>query len=88
MFTKGDTGCHADGTFGHSHIRTALAGLIGGYTCNKSNEAYDSLSKPMPDDAWDEDEALEILQSHTEPGLIWLMDSGDLMLMDESEVPK
>ena len=57
-FTKHDTGCYADGAFGHEHVRERLRDLVWYWA---DNDLRESLGGPMPDDAWDEDEALEIL---------------------------
>ena len=80
IFTKHDRGCHGDGTHGHQYVRERLGDLL----CEASREIDDtlleSLCKPMPDDAWDEDAALKVLQGVTDPGLLWELDEGDLVL--------
>ena len=39
----------------------------------------------MPDDCWDEEEALEILTDHCCPGVRFELDGGDLMLAATEE---
>jgi hypothetical protein len=92
-----DAGCYADGAFGHQHCRETLASLVQGIA-ERSNrwgakswgvsigELVDSLRGDMPDDAWDEDTALEILNEVTE-GAFWQFVDGDLCLIadDKSE---
>ena len=89
-FTTADIGCHADGTFGIKHLREVLEDLLDGLALSGfpvDPEVAQSLLGPMPDDAWDELEAIEILQDATEPGcgLYWTMDSGDLLLVQEED---
>ncbi len=75
-----DLGCYADGALGHDHIRSQLALLV------QEVDGFDpdlaeSLRGEMPDDAWDEDEALNLLNSHTAEGLVWTFEGGDLLLL-------
>lgn len=88
-FTRNDIGCHADGTFGHRRIRTRLAELvdaIDGGMCNpESQELMESLGGEMPDDCWDEDRAIELLDEATAEGLEWRLDAGDLLLCELEE---
>ena len=86
-YNRMDLGCHGDGTFGHDHIRYRLAELVDAVDGFIGNEAamelIASLQGEMPDDAWDEDEALELLNSVTEDGAQWILDGGDLLLVEE-----
>jgi hypothetical protein len=84
-----DTGCYADGALGHDHCRKVLAGLVehlvgdyaNGHSHGELEFLADSLRGPMPDDAWDEYEALNLLNDATPDDRIWLFWDGDLMLM-------
>lgn len=81
IFEHSEIGCYADGTFGHVHVRSKLANLIESF----DPKLAESLQGEMPDDAWDEDEALEILQKETHDDLTWVFDSGDLLLVENKE---
>jgi len=87
-FTEKHRGCYADGGFGQEHIRTMLDTVLLSATGDEAlnPEIHKSLKGLMPDDAWDEIEALEILQDNTEEGLVWVMDSGDLLLIKEDDL--
>lgn len=82
-FYPNDAGVYADGSFGHQHIRCRLADLIcavdNGMGSETMREVAASLSGDMPNDAWDEDEALVILNDATE-GAEWAIYNGDLLL--------
>lgn len=39
----------------------------------------------MPDDAWDEDEAIERLNDLCEPGVYFALCEGDVRLMDDDD---
>ncbi len=82
-FTAGDVGCYADGAFGHRHIRDVLIGLLennggGTYPVDLCND----LMGPMSDDASEEDEALDVLNSRCD-GVYFTMSNGDLLLVEE-----
>jgi hypothetical protein len=85
-FTIDDIGCYADGTFGHGGIRGRLAELVeavdGGIGNPESLELVESLGGSMPDDCWDEDRAIELLDEATADGLEWRIDAGDLLLCE------
>lgn len=81
VFRKTDVGCYADAAFGHVHVRRRLAGLVSGLGIDKGL-IVDSLYGDMPDDAWDEYEALAILQQHTDAGLLWSFHDGNLLLWE------
>ena len=86
-FSGEDAGVFADGTFGHSHARNRLAELVeavdGGMCNSDAQDLMESLGGPMPDDAWDEDEALDMLNTATTEGFEWTFHDGDLMLSAE-----
>lgn len=71
-----DCGCYADGSLGHQHIRERLAGLVE----NQDPKLAESLRGDMPNDAWDEDEAIDMLNAQTEAGIAWFFQDGDLVL--------
>lgn len=88
-----DVGCHADGSFGHEHARRRIANrldivLMNGDMISEDRdkeirELISSLKGEMPDDAWDEDAALEILNEYTEPGQTWQFLDGDFGLYQD-----
>lgn len=85
VFTVDDVGCWADGASGHGHIRAVLRSLLiadGWYP--RTDETVQSLGGPMPDDAWDEDEALDTLNACC-TGCYFTIEGGDLMLVAEGE---
>lgn len=89
FFGPDDVGCHADDTFGHQHVRNTLAALIetldGGLGNEDAQALQESLEGTMPDDAWDEIEALDILQQNTTDDLSWELEGG-LILVPLSEI--
>ena len=86
LFTFEATGCHADGALGHQHCRDALAGLLRDVFPTE-HALFISLGGNMPDDAWDEEEALELLNltSVTAEGLSWGFRYGDFGLWSAEE---
>ncbi len=90
FFDATDVGCHADGTFGHQHIRETLSRLIDtldGGMCNEDAQTLmESLEGDMPDDAWDEDEAIEILQQNSTDDVSWEFVDGSLLLVPLTEI--
>lgn len=85
-FSREDCGVYADGAFGHSHIRNRLAELVkavdNGALGSEFADVAESLVGDMPDDCWDEDRAIEFLDAVTAPNLAWVLDGGDLLLVD------
>lgn len=73
-----EVGCYIDGAAGHVELRKRLASMVEG--CD--TEAADALRADMSDDAWEENQALELLQKHTKDGLVWEFVDGDLMLSE------
>lgn len=90
-YDANDCGCHADGTFGHGYVRGRLAELVDGITTGLGSidalVVRDSLRGPMPDDAWDEEEALDLLDRVTAEGFCWSFRDGDLLLTAEGNGP-
>ena len=97
-FTNKDVGCYADGGLGQDYTRSRLSDTLAEVThgvivkrmplgnYEKMRGLHKSLNGPMSDDAWDEIEALEILQENTEDGLVWIMEAGDLLLISEAQL--
>lgn len=94
LFTKQDIGCHADGTFGNDHCRNVLQTLLDDVGRSDGFEPSEQLTyiaeirrflmADPSDDFSEEDEAIEILQSVTDDNLQWVMESGDLLLIEIS----
>ena len=85
-FDPKDCGCYADGAAGHEHVRERLASLLDDVQHPEKQEhaeLIESLYGDMPDDAWDEDEALEVLDQYTDSRCAWIMEGGDLILTDQ-----
>lgn len=82
LYGASDVGCYVDGAFGHAHRRARLAELVA--DCGDT-ELVESLQGDMPDDAWDEDAAVDWLQEQTVDGYVWVSDCGDLCLCTEKE---
>lgn len=76
-FTSQDVGCWADGAYGEDHRRRKLAAMLRDLG---AEGAALYLDEEPSDDYSEEDDALDILQKHTAPGLLWFMESGDLLL--------
>jgi len=77
-YTTKDVGCHIDNTYGESPLRQKLSNMTAEYNKQISQEVL------IPSD--DDQEiytAISLLQDHTETGLIWLLEGGDLLLIDE-----
>lgn len=90
FFDLNDVGTYADDTFGHEHLRGKLAELIltlDGDMCNPdAMDLVSSLEGPMPDDAGDEYEALDILQQNTTDDASWEIEQGlHLIPLSDSE---
>lgn len=73
---KSFPGCYGDGTFGHQHVRERLAAEVSRF----DSDLAELLRGPMSDDGSEEDEALEILNSHTARNMFWHFENGDLLL--------
>lgn len=93
-FKKHDLGCFIDGAFGQDHRRDKIVSLveitIEDYDAetkrtgeSKFSELINALEGEPSDDLAEEDEAVEILQASTEEGLVWIWETGDLILTTE-----
>lgn len=92
-FTRHDVGCYADGAFGHQHCREVLADLLGNVP---NSTAHGFLGEPggtvdalqaalrseMSDDAWEEDRALDALNSLCADDVYFVFENGDLLLLE------
>lgn len=83
-YTQADVGCWIDGAFGTNHRRQKLIELIDGLD---GGEIIAKGLEEAPEEEKDffEDDALALLQEHTEDGFIWTMEAGDLLLVKEEE---
>lgn len=96
LFTKQDIGCYADCTNGEQHRRDILSGLLDDIGRSNGFEPSEQLTyisgirelvmAESSDDYSEETEAIEILQSVTEEGFVWVMEAGDLLLVKASEL--
>ena len=78
FFTDWEPGCYADGAFGIQHVRDTLAWML--EECGVTDrKLLESLRGEMPDDAWDEYEALSELDARSPEGWGWWLEAGDLM---------
>lgn len=90
MFTKADVGCYADGAFGPDYCREVLADLLESLPEAQTDEIKqlaDELREDMSDDASEEYDAIDILNSHCADGVYFTFDSGDLLLVDDCFEP-
>jgi hypothetical protein len=76
-FTDEDKGCWVDGAFGLEHSVEKIGEMLVECDENVNHPYYES-----DDDGWFRD-VTDALQEHTEEGLFWTWDAGDLILMDE-----
>ena len=84
MFTIEDIGCWGDASFGHQHCREKLAEILGSFGNESTEDIRKSLLEPMPDDAWDESDALDwINENLCEDGVQFVFCYGDLLLVGE-----
>lgn len=86
VFDVRDVGQYADGSFGHNHVRARLHDLVAPYL-DQEHSADDkalaySLLNDMPGDAWDEEEALDILNLNS-VDVVWQLVGGSLVLEAE-----
>jgi len=94
-YTKEDIGCYIDGAFGMDHAMVKLAILLIDFMPLSVNntrqfpseelaETYEILlsgdESKLSDDYSELNDATDILQEHTEDGLVWIWDAGDLIL--------
>lgn len=77
-FDKTEMGLWFDGALGHEYLRERLACVVEYFGGDAS--LVESLNGPMPDDAWDEDDALEYVNGHGVDVYLAFVD-GDIMCL-------
>lgn len=96
-FTIHGIGCFADGVYGHQHCREKLAELLdqvdAGRICTEeetqlAEDISNSLRGSMPDDCWDEEAAIEILNKETDGRCHFEFVDGDLLLVPSKDNPR
>lgn len=79
-----DVGCHADSSLGHAHVRAVLADLVRTY-CNAPDVVH-ALNGEMSDDAWEENDALAMLNDDAcSHGVYFDFVDGDLLLLKRTD---
>lgn len=92
VFDEGDVGTWIDGAYGEAHaidkMRELLAVVIQAGIRNAEVTALEAEDVNEGDEFVNEwfDEATEVLQSVTAPGLVWYWEAGDLILLPEEEL--
>ena len=92
-FNKALIGCHIDGACGEEHRRQKLVAMLddclslrlGGKIDEELTDVRGWLQEAPSDDYGEEDSAIELLGAFTSPGLVWVMESGDLILTTEEQ---
>ena len=84
MFTNKGKGCWIDGAFGHDRTRMLLACMI--RFAAPESHLIAELEGPESDDLSEEDDALELLNGHCEPDVMFVFEAGDLLLVDASDL--
>jgi hypothetical protein len=98
VFNRNDVGCWIDGAHGEQHANQVLANTVrhlpnvGDWAIDDFHDfievienahAKDYLDDSLPDCI---DYAIELMQNNTADGLIWLWESGDLILTTEDQI--
>lgn len=91
-YTAAEVGCYADGCYGHERCRHRLYELTRNalqrsfrYDAAKHGALLASLQGAMPDDAWDENEALDILNQFCADDVCFTFQDGNLVLSTTEE---
>lgn len=95
-FTRTSIGVHIDGAYGQEHAKDKMANDLLATVERRSSdeklknaaaELVDEWTEDPEDNDWDEwlDDATEVLQDATAPGLTWDWDAGDLILRDDND---
>jgi hypothetical protein len=79
IYNTKHVGCWADGALGHGHIRSVLADLC---DANDHFALGDLLRGEMSDDAYEEEDALKMLNDRS-VGVVFCLEDGDLMCTKE-----
>ena len=77
--------CWIDGAFGHEYVRQSLWSEVDMLNTGNQTELVRSLRGPMPDDAWDEDEAIEYLNGYCQGCYFTFSDGDVLLVLEDSE---
>lgn len=99
-YTKEHVGCWIDGATGLDDAHSKLARMIeanfseltrGGETEGYHPQDVSDCIKSLKDgcredDLWSADFALRMLQMLTDPGLVWVWEEGDLLLISDSNL--
>lgn len=82
LFGPEDIGCYGSGLLGHDHVRERMATLVKTHCANdpEAGDILRALREPMSDDAWEEDEALGLLDTRCTADVVFMLRDGDLML--------
>lgn len=89
VFTKEDIGCYIDGAYGFDHARQRLAELL---TCvPQSSRVRQIIAELESEENIDYvyeaiEEALDVLSQYTSEEVVWMMEAGDLTLMEVEEI--
>lgn len=89
---KNNTGTFIDGAYGEEHAVEVMAGLLERVVRATDDEEAQRLLDEFDDDKLDPefesewlDDATEVLQRTTAPGLVWEWEAGDLILMEDED---
>lgn len=85
VYTSNCTGCWIDGSLGESHRRAKLADML--YDIPGSDSLIKELEANPSDDYSEEDDAIALIQEHTEEGYTWILEAGDLILVKSEDRP-
>ncbi len=91
VFNRSVLGCWMDGEHGQEHVGAKLSDMLSDIFAitvekvakGRIRQIQDRLEQPPSDDFEEENTAIEIIENHTQDGLYWIQDAGDLILTDE-----
>ncbi len=90
-FNSDDKGLYVDGALGVDHALRKLSAMIEIWDPALSEELMDEVSSEQKEIYYPEtvdeltDDATDVLQDHTDEGLVWIWEAGDLILTTEEE---
>lgn len=90
IFTKQDAGCWIDGAHGYEHAREKMLGLldrVDSRAAHTFRTEFQDVTAHLNGLGADYllNEATDVLQEHTAPGLVWWWEAGDLVLTTDDE---
>ncbi len=99
VFNLSDTGCYSDGALGDDHLRSRLADLLDVYFPDEHTHFIqpgiwqmncpacirETLMLDSSDDSEEVYKAVELLQSLTADNTVWILEAGDLLLVDREQ---